>query len=346
MEEIILLVDYKKSFGSKFNSNPPYSGIDIALFSAEMEKLGYKITPTYFFNMVAQNVEQYKGKKVLYQSSEANDVYGEYKSYIDDVLYFLELCGAQLIPKYKYFKSHSNKVFMEMLRGFINDRNSPQTIAYGSLEDFMLHQIKSEFPLIVKKSHGAQSKGVFKVDNKRELESIVKKITKSTFTIKELLKEKLRSKKYKNYIPFSINRSKFIVQPMIKGLSGDYKVLIFGDIIYLVKRENPPNDFRASGGGYNTFTGDFEMPNGLLEYANDLFVQFNCPYVSLDIGINNEGFHLIEFQFINFGTSGHIKSKKYFVKSNNQFVLKENDLSLEFLYANSIHRYIMKIQNQ
>jgi glutathione synthase/RimK-type ligase-like ATP-grasp enzyme len=339
MEEIILLFDYKKSFGSKFNSNPPYSGIDIALFSTEMEKLGYKIAPTYFFNMVAQNVEQYKGKKVLYQSSEPNDLYQEYKSYIDDILYFLELCGAQLIPKYKYFKSHSNKVFMEMLRGFINDHNSPQTIAYGSLEDFMLHQIKNEFPLIVKKSHGAQSKGVFKVDNKRELESIVNKITKSTFTIKELLKEKLRSKKYKNYIPFSINRSKFIIQPMIKGLSGDYKVLIFGDIIYLVKRENPPNDFRASGGGYNTFTGEFKVPEGLLEYAYELFRHFDCPYTSLDIGLNSSGFHLIEFQFVNFGSSGHLKSKKYFKKEDNDYILYDNDLSIEYLYAHGLDIY-------
>lgn len=342
MEEIILLVDYKKSFGSKFNSNPPYSGIDIALFSAEMEKLGYKIVPTYFFNIVAQNVKQYKGKKVLYQSSEANDVYGEYKSYIDDVLYYLELCGAQLIPKYKYFKSHSNKVFMEMLRGFINDNNSLQTIAYGSLEDFNLHQIKSEFPLIVKKSHGAQSKGVFKVDNKRELESLLNKITKSTFTIKELLKEKLRSKKYKNYIPFSTNRSKFIVQPMIKGLSGDYKVLIFGDIIYLVKRENPPNDFRASGGGYNTFTGEFDVPKGLLDYAYGLFEYFDCPYISLDIGVNSEGFHLIEYQFINFGTSGHLKSKKYFHRLMNEYQLEVNNLTIEFLYAYSLKLFLSK----
>ncbi len=342
MEEIILLVDYKNSFGSKYDSNPPYSGLNLILFSNEMQKIGYKINIMNFFEIDINDVDSYKGKKVLYQSSEANDSSGEYKSYIDDVLYFLELCGAELIPKYKYFKAHSNKVFMELLRGFIKDENSSQTNTYGSLEDFKLHQIKREFPLIVKKSHGAQSKGVFKVDNNHELLSLVKKITKSTFTLRELLKEKLRGKKYRNYIPFSVNRNKFIVQPMIKDLSGDYKVLIFGDIIYIVKRENPPNDFRASGGGYNTFTGDFDMPDGLLEYAYGLFEKFGCPYTSLDIGVNAVGFQVIEFQFVNFGTSGHLKSKRYYLKSENQYELTNNDLTLESLYANSIHRYIKR----
>jgi glutathione synthase/RimK-type ligase-like ATP-grasp enzyme len=342
MEEIVLLVDYKKSFGSKFNSSPPYSGLDISLFSLEMEKMGYKIILTHFSEIDFLKPALYYSKKILYQSSEANDSSGEYKSFIDDVLYYLKLCGAVLIPEYKYFKAHSNKVFMEMLRPFYNIDNTNKTFFYGSKEDFMIKKINIDFPLIIKKSHGAQSKGVFKVENEIELKKLTNKITKSRFILKEHLKEFLRKKKYKNYIPFSKNRSKFIIQPMIKDLAGDFKILIFGDILYIVKRENPPNDFRASGGGYNTFTGDFTVPNGLLDFAYELYEKFQCPYVSLDVGINSSGFHLIEFQFVNYGTSAHTKSRKYYLKLNKEFILKDNILSLEYLYSNSLFIFIEK----
>jgi len=339
MEELILLTDYKSSFGSKFNATPPYSGLDLVCFTTEMEKFGYKIIPTHFFEIDFANPRVYSSKKVLYQSSEANDNFSEYKSFIDDVLYFLVLSGAELIPKYQYFKAHSNKVFMEMLRGFYT--NSVDSKLYGTFEELKLDKVDYHFPLIIKKSHGAQSKGVFKANNANELIRIVKNISKSTYSIKSLVKEKLRSIKYKTYTPFSFNRNKFIIQPMIKNLTGDYKVLIFGDLIYVVKRDNPPNDFRASGGGYNTFTGDFEIPDGILNYAMNLFCDFNCPYISLDIANNEEGFHLIEFQFINFGTSGHLKSKKYFKKENTEYVLNDNNLTIEYLYAYSLNFYFL-----
>src|SRR5690554_3292718 len=213
MEEIIVLIDYKSSFGSKFNASPPYSGLDLKEFSIEMEKFDYKIVPTYYFDVDFNNPNKYSSRKILYQSSEANDGYEEYKSQIDDVLYFLKMAGAQLIPEYKYFKAHSNKYFMEMLRGFMEDKNKPATLNYGSYEDFKLDNRANEFPVVIKKSHGAQAKGVYLAKNDKQLQSIVRKTSKSSFTFKELFKEKLRRIKHKkSYIPFSINRSKFILQ--------------------------------------------------------------------------------------------------------------------------------------
>lgn len=343
MEKIILLIDYKSSFGSKFNSNPPYSGLDLKVFSVEMKKNGYDIHPIHFHNIDFSKPNQYNGIKVLYQSSEANDGYGEYKSFIDDVLYFLKLSGAHLIPDYKYFKAHTNKAFMEMLRGFLKDTNKPNTKIYGSFQDFNIDNHEQNFPVIIKKSHGAQSLGVFKATQPLMLKRIVKKVSKASYSVKEILREKARKKKYGNsYAPFSINRNKFIVQSFTPGLTGDYKVLIFHDIFFIVKRDNPPNDFRASGGGYNSFLGEFNVPEGLLNYAHDIYKQFNSPYISLDIGVNGNGFNLIEFQFINFGTSGHSKSKKCIQKINRKFEVQENIYSIEFLYSYSIDAYLKK----
>ncbi|MGC6433453.1 MAG: ATP-grasp domain-containing protein [Crocinitomicaceae bacterium] len=343
MEEILLFVDYKGSFGSKFNSTPPYSGIDLSLFSIEMEKVGLKLITSSFTDVNFSKPNLYKSKKIIYQSSEANDSGGEYKSFIDDVLYFLKLSGAILIPKYRFFKAHSNKVFMEMLRSIYNlDDN--KTIVLGSKEDFSSKKTNYEYPLVIKKSHGAQSKGVFKANNKKQLIKLIKKTSRSRHSFKEEFKELLRERKYKNYIKFSKHRNKFIIQPMIDELDCDYKVLIFNDIFFIVKRETPPNDFRASGGGYNSFTGNFDLPEGLISFADDIFQIFQVPYVSLDIAINSRGFHLIEYQVINFGTSGHFKSKKCYVKKENKYHLKDNNYTIEHLYAHSLSNYLKTLK--
>lgn len=339
MEEILVLVDYKSSFGSKYNATPPYSGLDLGTFTIEMKKYGYLITAKHFYEVDFTAPDSYTDVKILYQSSEANDSYGEYKSHIDDVLYYLQLAGAQLIPDYKFFKAHSNKVFMEMLRAFFPHNNKPKNNVYGSLEDFKLHSVEKNFPLVIKKSHGALSEGVFKADNEKQLIKIVKKISTASFTLKEVFKERLREIKYKHYKRFSIHRSKFIVQSFSKGLNEDFKIVIFHDIAFVVKRKNRPNDFRASGGGYNSYTGEFKLPEGLLDYSYHLYEKFNCPYISMDIGINESGFNLIEFQFVSFGTLPHCKSKYYFERIDSKYLIKENNLSIEYLYSHSLNAF-------
>lgn len=344
MEKIIVLLDYKNSYGSKFDSTPPYSGLDLTLFKSEALNFNFDLVFLNFNEIDFDKPTVYKNSKVLYQSPEPNDNFGQYKSFVDDVLFFLKLSGAMLIPEYKYFKAHSNKVFMEMLRSLIELPNSPKNYFFGTQEEFKLSKNSfKEFPYVIKKSHGAQSNGVFKAENLKELEKIIAKISKTDLNLKEKIKEKVRSLKYSGYKKFSSNRNKFIIQSFTRGLSGDYKVLIFWDKFFLIKRENRPNDFRASGGGFNTFAGEFEVPKGLLEFSNSIFQKFNVPFISLDIGINQEGFQIIEFQFVSFGTSGHSKSRVYFEKKENgQFDLTPNKHSLEFLYSYSLSSYLKK----
>jgi len=50
-----------------------------------------------------------------------------------------------------------------------------------------------------------------------------------------------------------LHRSKFIVQEFIPDLSNDWKVLVFWDKYYVLRRKNRPNDFRASGSGLFSF---------------------------------------------------------------------------------------------
>ena len=336
MEEIILLIDYKAQYGIKYNAKPYRSGLDIALFTQEMKKHDYLIKTLHFFEIDFSNPQIYKNKLVLYQSAEAYDYYGEYKSYIDDVLFFLKISGAILIPEYKYFRAHGNKVFMEMLRGFMDDKNKPSTDLYGSFEEFIIHKKQREFPVVVKKAFGDQSRGVFKASSFKSLKSISKKIARASRIFKEVIKDRTRLIKYNDYQVFSLNRNKFLIQSFIPELKGDYKILIFRDIFFVIERKNRPNDFRASGGGYNSFAGEFNVPDGLLEYAYKIFSDFNCPFISLDIGINNNGFNLIEFQFINFGTSAHSKSEFFYRRDGSSYLREINNYTLEYLYSYSL----------
>ena len=64
--------------------------------------------------------KNYEGYYVLYQSAEDIGVF--YKDYISDIVYFLEMQGAILLPSFTYFLAHHNKNFMELLRLSFKDR--------------------------------------------------------------------------------------------------------------------------------------------------------------------------------------------------------------------------------
>ena len=340
MEEILVVLDYRGDFYSKYNATPQYSGLDQDQFRSELEQFGYSPRFIRTTELDLSDPHSFKGKLVLYQGMEVHDHNSAYKFFLDDVLFFMKSHGARLIPEYQYFKAHSNKVYMELMRSQIQERNPIKTLVYGSLEDFRSHSWNWQFPVVVKKSHGAQSAGVYLAKNNRQLNRVIKKVSETETLLSEKVTNRLRQMKYKGYTPFSENRNKFIIQPMIVGLSGDYKILIFWNKFYVAERKNRPRDFRASGSGISRFTGDFEPPDGLLAYAFEIYKQFDVPYISLDIGVNAQGFHLIEFQFIAFGTSVYSKSKKYYVFRDGQFSLEDNILSIEFLFAYSIYKYL------
>jgi hypothetical protein len=144
----------------------------------------------------------------------------------------------------------------------------------------------------------------------------------------------------------SLYRKKIIVQNFVPGLDNDWKILIYWDKYYVMKRLNRKNDFRASGSGifYSHKDKEFNMPLGLLDYARSVFEALDVPNVSFDIACDNNSFYLIEFQGISFGTIAHSKAQSYYQYSNERWRMKEENLSLEEVYAQSVHQYISKIQ--
>ena len=266
-----------------------------------------------------------------------------YKNYIEDIVLALQIQGAKLIPDFKYFRAHHNKVFMELLRDLscIKEIKNISTKSFGSFEDYE----KSNFlnnteTFVIKPSAGAGSSSVKLLRSKKDKRKIPYNISR-TFTLDnfKLFLSKLWTGK--SFVPMSNNRNKFIIQNFVDGLKGDYRIIIYGDKYYSVFRSNRKNDFRASGSGIV----DYEpiLPDGILDFAENIYKKLNTPYITMDIGYKNQEFYLFEFQCISFKPIFFERSSFYHKRDGNKLwkkVSEEPDLERELV--SSIISYIEK----
>lgn len=336
-KNIIILTDYKNNFGTKYISPVYRGGLDLSKVLSIFEKHGYNAKTVQISELNINDVIHNK-PVILYNSSEDN--FGFYKSFVEDVIHHLELRGSCVIPPYQFLRAHNNKVSMELLRdrSDITGINTIKTKVFGTFEELKKASDSFTFPVVIKAASGAMSKGVEKAENATELIIKARKISRSS-NIRHDLKEKLRKLKYGNkYQRESFFRSKFVVQNLIPNLENDWKVLVYGQKCFALYRGNRKNDFRASGSGNFVFKKD--LPEGMLEYAYSIQEYYNVPHISLDIGFDGKNFHLIEFQFINFGTSTLEKSPFYFEKTNNGWQLNEGASDIEDVYVSSIVNYL------
>ena len=211
------------------------------------------------------------------------------------------------------------------------------TKVFGCYEELIENCSDITFPCVVKEAKGAGSKGVYISKNKKELEKVVKKISRTTYYAEDL-RDILRVIRHKGYIKESLHRSKFIVQEFIPDLSNDWKVLVFWDKYYVLRRKNRPNDFRASGSGLFSF--DEMVDTRLLDAAKEIRRIFDVPMISLDLAISNNRVVLLEFQFLYFGTSTLEKSPYYYVNNKGNWEKILGKSSTENIYAYSIVSYI------
>ncbi len=299
------------------------------------EDLGYITEIENFAEVNFNLIDKYKNSFILYQSSEDPDL--RYKDYIEDIILGLKNIGAVLIPKFEYFRAHHNKVFMEILRDISNIDiiKNIKSQKFGTYEEFLRlnnkYNIKQDD--IVKISSGSRSVNVFKLNKYLFLKW--KLFSFSLFNIKIYIKHIFDKKPYtfiSNY------RKKFIVQNNIGNLSGDYKVVIYGNKFYVLFRKNRKNDFRASGSGLIQHVENVNTE--LLNYAKKIKDNFNIPYISLDIAFNGKKYYLIEFQFLMFGNFALEKSNFYFTIKDNKWVKEISKSNLENEFVSSVHEYI------
>jgi hypothetical protein len=230
---------------------------------------------------------------------------------------------------------------MEILRDLSSNQKlkNIRSKYFGTIEELSNTKYNLNLPLVIKPSVGAMSKGVSLSNTYEELIKKSKKISRTKQLLFEL-RDIVRSIIHKGYIKESKYRKKFIVQNFVDGLKDDWKILIYGNKYYVLNRKNRKNDFRASGGGRLSYITT--LPNGLLDFAKEVFESFDTPHLSLDIGFNNKKFFLIEFQFLYFGTYTLEHSDFYFQYNDKNWQLIHQKSELEKVYVESIIKYIRR----
>ncbi len=335
--QFIILTDYKGFFGSKQLSSIYRGGMDVNKIVSIFKKNGYNAKTLAFSQFSVKSIELEK-TFILYTSSE--DSNEKYKSFIEDIIFDVEQRGLHVIPSYAYLRAHNNKVAMELLRerSVFPEIQTIYSKVLGTFEELKQSANTFSYPVVIKTFSGAMSRGVTKADDPAELIKRVAKLSR-TFQLRHDLKELLRKVKYRDkYVRESFHRSKFIVQNLIEGLKNDWKVLVYGNTCYVLRRDNRANDFRASGSGKFFFTKS--LPEGMLDFALRIRRHFNVPHISLDIGFDGTRFHLIEFQFIYFGTTTIEKSTHCYELVNQEWQLSEKIADLEQVYVQSIIDFI------
>lgn len=338
---IIALEDYKGRFGSKHFDNPYRSGMDKKLLKKFFAKLGSDLLFVQFSDVDLRNGD-YDDKMIIYTSSE--DIGYHYKSYIEDIVYSLELSGAVLIPRFEYLRANNNKVFMEKLRDTKYKKAKLVAHSFGILEELQSKKDHLKYPCVLKQSAGASGRGVYLIKSYGELVKRTKKISR-TRNIHNELWDYGRSLKHKGYKKESLFRGKFIVQNFVPNLKNDWKIYLFGERVYAFYRPLlKGRGIRASGGGYqNYFYGqNASVTDELLDFAKIIFDLFDVPHISIDVAFDGHFFYLLEFQALYFGTAGIPYSDGYFQKNSGNWVFTKEKLPLEKVYADSIVKYITK----
>lgn len=340
---LVIFVDDDNNFLIQINKNGLYESMDLERLILEFEKLGYVVEKKFFSDFNPN--DNYKGVPILYHITE--DAFVLYKSYVEDIINFLQKQGAIMMPNCDYARAHHNKVYMEMLRSEFDDEElkTIKTKFFGNAEEALNASEKIEYPAVIKPASGAGSWGVSLAYNASEYKEKVKNICRGTFyrTGKEWLKivvKKFLLAAHVREYKFDKFFSKLIVQTFVPNLNGDYKVLYFADKYYTLKRLNRDNDFRASGSG-KLFPVPDEEVEGLLNFAKKVVNQIDFCMIGMDIGFDGEKYHLLEFQMVHMGPYTLTRSEYYHV--NNQDgtwskVLSKSDLEEEF--ARSIDVYI------
>lgn len=339
MPGIVILTDYRGTFYSTHRTAHSLTSMDVKRVAGAFREA--RLEPEVIRYSELNLAADFQGLPVLYTSSEDRGL--EYKSWLEDVVLTLEISGARTLPGYQFLRAHHNKVLMEALRTrlFPEEAAALHTRSFGTYEELEAATLDGRWPKVLKSSAGAGSATVFSASDRAQLLSHARSISHShrvDEAVREHGKRLLRRGRHHSQ---SLHRRKFIVQDLIPGLAGDFKVLRFGERYYTMWRSNRPNDFRASGSGLFDFQGDSGIDrHALLDYAERVSDALGTPTASMDIGFDGERFHLIEFQCLHFGTIAAEKSTSYFTRIGGRWQQVVEACDIEEVFCAAIVRHL------
>lgn len=272
------------------------------------------------------------------------------KKYIDGVLSVTcSLKNTNLIPRVELILAHENKGLQNIIARELSLPLISQVYKLSS--EFSSRRTPSK--TVVKLIDGSGSDGVFIAPAELNLfDSLVRRSFRelSLNNVIYLVKEKIKSKIFRGLINEGIKKYfglkiPYVEQEFIKNLTFDYKVLVFFNSVFVLKRSTRKNDFRASGSGIFEFV---DASNELLDYSLNFRKKLSCPYVSIDIVWDAEKneYRVVEFQCVHFGPYTQMNSPYYYMMSDEGHWNKiENDTQIEILIADSVVRYLNNEKN-
>lgn len=341
--KIIFLTDYKNRFESKYNDSPYRSGMDKNIISSICHENEYDAVYIHARNI--ERIQQYDhSTPIVVTSIEEHD--SEYRSFLIDIVQYLKDLGYTIIPGLELLKAHDNKVYMELLRNHFHVKGISKLKSYifGNVEDLQIAIEHSEFnfPAVLKGAQGARSKNVHLI--KDEKDAFRKALLVSgRKKIKNKLKDSLRTIRHRNYRKESISKNKFIIQEFIPELENDWKILIFGNRLFILNRGIKKSDFRASGQGVEYLSGsNSKFPEKYINTVYSFFKQLNSPYASLDVAIKDEKVFILEYQCVLFGKSTITMSQDFYELNQGQWIIQNTNLTQERILMDAIFIHIQQ----
>ena len=338
--KIYFITDSQNFYGQKLY---PWESLDIDKIISTL-RVKYEVEHITFNDVVNTGIN-IENAIVLYTSSQQH----EYKEYIEDVLLYLIQKGNHLVPSLNMFKSHENKGYQELHKKLLGI-DSLKASYFGHHKE--IKDTDLEFPIVVKVLDGFGSGGVALVNTKKELvdfstkeECLVHKgymRTIKSAIAKPIKKYILRQENKFNTGDYYYYFKRFVVQEFIPELAHDYKVLVFHEKYYVLKRYVNNNDFRASGSGNFAFE---EVEDGVLNFAKEIFRKFTEPFMAFDICFDGIKYYLIEFQGTHFGPYTLIESEGYYMQKNSQWAFMKEKSDLDEEVANALLQYVLKVEN-
>lgn len=350
MKSLLIITDEQSEFLVSRADPRGYTSMDVRKIADYFMARGFSVTISRFSELDLR--ADYMGVYIVYQSSETAG--GFYKRYIESVINYLEKKGAITLPKFEYLRAHHDKVSMELIRSGFRDQalKTLESRPYGSWIDARSYD--SGFPVVVKSASSSASAGVFLAENKHEFDRLVRKAGKVVVShgvydffggwmkiqLKRLVKilDPSLKKYYWKYDTTPVSLP-LIVQPFVKGLKGDFKVLYFGGKYFSMYRRNRENDFRASGSGIFLDVPE-ESFEGLLGFARRITNEIDFPMIGMDIGFDGETYHLIEFQMVDMGPYALQKSEFWHEYRDGRFVRIDGRSDLEEEFCRSIFEFV------
>lgn len=314
-------------FGSAVRSWKTFKIDDI---SKKLKESDYKVFEVTIDKILELDLKQ--EDFLVYTSSDEKNI----RKYIQDVLYFVQH-KVNLVPSYDVLMAHENKGFQELFR---------KQNKFGGLKGsyhFDKDLLPRNYPFVFKTVMGSGSSGVELVKSDSDLKLIQKRYFLTTIkrkAINYIRSKQLSEREYDTYLYRHKGHTRYVCQEFVPDLTCDYRVLIFFDKYYVMRRDVRENDFRASGSKKFDYR---DAPKEVLSFAREVYSHIDSPYASLDVALDKKmSCSLIEYQGMNFGSSALRNSEGYHCwdsKKESWNYIKGKSI-LEDEFSNAIYSHI------